>query len=364
MLDSWLIFDHESNINNPGLGSYPQTGIGGGRDALRIVETARMRPSDLPRVLDAAVAQQLGISRARMRTEVDRGRWRPLARGIVLTRPDEPTRADWAAVGFSLAGGHGVLSGWDAVRRYGIGSTVASHPRVLVLTDRGGGRSVGAAQIRRVSGPLPARTASIDDAELPLVQLAEPARAVADTALASRARSSVRGLVTAAVQRQLCTVEELHAAVRVVSRRHSLPLRNAVTDALDGARSAAEAAALAQLRLAPVPPFELNVPITDSAGQVIAVVDVLWRELRAVLEIDSREYHFTEADWKRTGARHNRLTAAGLSLVHYPPSRITASGGWLAEIISWLRARATELGVPYVGEPAVIRDGPPLPLRC
>ncbi len=48
-----------------------------------------------------------------------------------------------------------------------------------------------------------------------------------------------------------------------------------------------------------VPPFELNVPIVDEYGRLLYVVDMLWRELRAALEVDSREYHFGVEDWRR-----------------------------------------------------------------
>jgi hypothetical protein len=101
------------------------------------------------------------------------------------------------------------------------------------------------------------------------------------------------------------------------------------------------------LRLGGVPRFELNVPIVH-AGRVIAVADVLWRELRAVLEIDGREYHLSEAQWKATMARHNRLTAAGYAVTHYPPSAMRDGGlAWVAEVDDRLRARAREPGRPF-----------------
>jgi hypothetical protein len=67
-----------------------------------------------------------------------------------------------------------------------------------------------------------------------------------------------------------------------------------------------------------------------------------------VLEIDSREFHFTRAQRQATMRRHNRLSAAQVSLVHYPPSRIFQGDGvWLTEVERWLRSRAAELGVAY-----------------
>jgi hypothetical protein len=89
----------------------------------------------------------------------------------------------------------------------------------------------------------------------------------------------------------------------------------------------------------------MNVPVV-LAGQARYYVDFLWRALRAVLEIDSRDYHFTEADWRNTMTRHNALIAAGFAVTHYPPS-LVGRPGWADEVGDWLRARARELGVPY-----------------
>lgn len=94
-------------------------------------------------------------------------------------------------------------------------------------------------------------------------------------------------------------------------------------------------------------------------SRVIAVADVLWRDLRAVLEIDSREFHLSEAEWKATMQRHNRLTSAGLALTHYPPSA-TGDPAWPDEVARWLHHRARELGVRYanscsLGEPYILR---------
>jgi hypothetical protein len=304
-----------------------------------------MRPIDLPRVLSPTLADACGISRARVRTELCRGRWRRLAQGVVLTRPDEPTRTDWAHAGLLVAGHRSALTGWDVVRLVGLGARAPAHRDILVLTTIGGSRRVGQAWIRQVAPPLATRLTSADDPQLPLVQVTLLARAIVDTAIAAARPRPVRALVTSAIQRELCSVEDLCEQAIRAPRRHSAALTLALADAVAGARSVAEAEAAQRLRVGDIPPFELNVPIIR-AGARIAVADVLWRDLRAALEIDSREFHFSEADWKATGARHNRLTSAGLALTHYPPSA-TGDPGWVDEVAQWLRGRAHELGVPF-----------------
>jgi len=173
----------------------------------------------------------------------------------------------------------------------------------------------------------------------------------------------VRALVTTSVQQRLCTIEELSCELDTAPRNHSAFLRRALTDVLDGAQSAAEAEAVDLLRTASVPPFELNVALVDNQGNTLYVVDMLWRDLRAVLEIDSREFHFAERDWAATLRRHNALTRAGLAVTHYRPREVRTGGSaWAAEVACWLRQRAAELGVDYRPDPQVLRCVPARPL--
>jgi hypothetical protein len=167
------------------------------------------------------------------------------------------------------------------------------------------------------------------DPTLPLVPVTSVARAVADTALYQRWLGSVRAMVAAAVQHGLCSVEELTDQLAACPRNNSALLRRALGELADGARSAAEVVATDYLRRADVPPFELNAPIMDG-GQLVAIADVLWRELRAVLEIDSREFHFSASDWQATMRRHNRLVRPS---ARRGPSRWNR--GCALELVSW-----------------------------
>jgi hypothetical protein len=318
---------------------------------------------ELPRVLVPSTAAELGIGRARMRTEVRRDNWRLMARGAILTRPEEPTRADWAAVGIAFGGPSAALSGWDALRVRGLGAPVPPANEVLVLSGHASNRRIGPLRIRETRRAYSAHLTSVDAGDYALFPVVPVHRAVADASRYYSALPPLRALVTSAVQRRGCTLEQLVAEIRVGPRNYSALFRVALSDALDGARSEAEARAARRLAREPLPSFELNVPIVDADGNELGVVDALWRELRAVLEIDSREYHFSERDWKKTMARHNRLTRCGLALTHYPPSDVNGRGrGWLDEIGEWLRARALELDVPWRRGRGVLRPvGEPVP---
>jgi hypothetical protein len=317
---------------------------------VRLGRVQRFNGFELPRVLTAPQASRLNITPGRIRTEVRRGNWQRLASRIVLARPDEPTGADWAEVGVALAGRGAAVTGWDALRARGLGDRVPPGPLVLVLSPRGLNRVVGGVRLRRTDRPFVRTQVSVHSATLPLAPIVATARAVADAALEYQDADRVRALVTSAVQRRACRIEDLLAELRAGPRNGSRLLRLALVDAIDGARSAAEATAVGKLRRAPVPSFELNVPIFDAPGRLMYVVDVLWRELRTVLEIDSREYHFSERAWKATMDRHNQLTRRGLAVTHYPPSAVTKRG-WTGEVVDWLTERAAELGVRYRPRP-------------
>jgi hypothetical protein len=46
--------------------------------------------------------------------------------------------------------------------------------------------------------------------------------------------------------------------------------------------------------------------------------------LRRALAVDSREWHLSPGDWARTLARHARMTACGILVLHVTPAQIRA----------------------------------------
>jgi hypothetical protein len=166
---------------------------------------------EIPRILLPAQIARLGLTPARIRTELRRGNWQRLAVGVLLTRPDEPTRDDWAHVGVHLAGRSSALAGWDAVRVRGLGARNPPDSTVLVVTRRGANRVVGGVRIRRTSRPFARSTLPADHPTLALVPIVAVERAIADTALACTDLGSVRALITAAVQRRNVILSDIVA---------------------------------------------------------------------------------------------------------------------------------------------------------
>lgn len=295
----------------------------------------------LPRVLTAAQAIERGYTPSRIRTELRHGRWRRITSGVLLTRPEPAERRDLVTAGLLLGGVGSALSGWDAIALYGIPAARNPTADVLVLTSRGENRVVTNIRLRRTVRAFEWRYVSVDGSP---IRVATPARVVADAALDCTRLETARAMITSAVQRQLCSVEELANEYDTGPRNRSYFLRRALADITDGARSVAEATAADSLRAARVPRFEMNEPILNRNGRVVFIADFLWRTLRAVLEIDSKQHHFFESDWRATMRRHNALTAAGYAVTHWAPAEIVADPTAFGNAVRlWLSTRAAEL---------------------
>jgi very-short-patch-repair endonuclease len=121
-------------------------------------------------------------------------------------------------------------------------------------------------------------------------------------------------------------------------------LRQAIEEIGRGAWSAPEARAATILRAANIPSFKQNARIDLPDGRYF-VADFLWRELRAILEIDSMEHHFENAaQIEATHERHLQLESLGYSVAHRTP-RLVANEPirFRMGIERWLAARRREL---------------------
>ena len=301
-------------------------------------EWSSLRPAGtVPRILTRDQALALGFTRRAIEHRLATGRWFRVLPGVYLTT-DTLTWLDRLHAARAYAGPGSVISGAAALADIGL-RTVSRPAQILVLARRDvTSTSRQFVRIRRthrlpvpILGSRPAR--------------APHARAVADLALERPRLDDVRALVAQAVRAGLCTRDELRAELVAGPRRHSANLRLAIEDIAGGAWSAPEAEAIAILRRAKVPPFEPNKRIDLPDGGYV-VVDALWEELRAVLEIDSREHHFENPeDEDATEDKHLALESLGYSVAHYPPARIKRNPrAFQTAIERWLAARARHVG--------------------
>lgn len=177
-------------------------------------------------------------------------------------------------------------------------------------------------------------------------RLAPVSRATVDACLGIASERTVRAMAAEVVQRRLCGLDELAADLAMASRRGSAVLRRAIDEVGFGAWSAPECEVGTLLRRAGVPAFEQNVDLVDDEGRWLGVGDVVWRQLRAVLEVDSREHHADPDAWERTLIRHNVLSAAGWAVLHFSPRLVREDPAQVVRLVgAWLHRRAAELGV-------------------
>ena len=292
-------------------------------------EVPLLDPAAAPRIMTRRRAHKNGYTDRVIARHIETRRWSRLLPGVYLTQPPPmPTDRLYAA---ALRGGPGaVLSGGAAL--YGHGLRAVGRPRYeLVLVAAGSGvRSFGRVRVRHTAR-LPAPCLQ------PGPPLAPVERAVADHARSLLDIDDVRTVVAEAVQRGFCDVDSIAEELRAGRRNGSSLLRRAVREVADGAASAPEARAGTLLRAARVPPFEQNAPVV--VGSRCYYADFLWRELWAILEIDSREYHFTPQDWKATLRRDAVLETAGYSVIHVVPSDLGDGDGFVDHVRRWLAAR-------------------------
>jgi hypothetical protein len=174
-----------------------------------------------------------------------------------------------------------------------------------------------------------------------------PARALADAARQLRDPAAVRAVVGAGVQQGKVTVGQLAEELAAGAMRHSAGLRRALAEVAEGARSGAEAELLTLIRRARLPVPMLN-PRLFVGDELLAVPDAWWPEAGVAAEVDSQEWHFSPDSWKATMARHARMTAQGIIVLHFPPSRIRAAGREVSSEIRSALAAARGRALPAV----------------
>jgi very-short-patch-repair endonuclease len=291
-------------------------------------------PDALPRVISRAEALRRGLSDDAVERRVRSGRWRRLAPRTYLTRPT-CTDDDRLAAALLFAGPGSALSGAAALWAYGV-PKIDVPPRILVLVPPTTCvRPTASVHVRRTQRRIVVALA-------PGPRRVPVERALVDHALGRRRLDDVRAVTARVVQRRLCTVAELGAELAVAPRRGSKNLRIALEEVGWGAESAPEAKAARVLRRAGITDFEQNAVITLPDGTTRRV-DFYWRRLRAVLEIDSVEYHFRRADWAGTWDRHLDLSILGYAVIHRPPSALLDPARFVSDIRAWLAGREFDL---------------------
>jgi very-short-patch-repair endonuclease len=258
------------------------------------------------------------------------------AHGQLLTAPQRENAA------VLYAGSGCVITGFAALRRHGLRVPMLESVDVLIPANTRR-LSVGSVQIHRTIR-MPERPWELDG-----INWAPPARALADAVRAQMEFRDARALVADAVQHGRCTVKQLALELAAGPRQGSGALRAALEEVADGVKSVAEGdlRKLINNGRLPVPLYNPRLFVGDA---FLAMPDAWWAEAGVAVEVDSREWHLSPADWERTQARHAAMSAHGILVLHYAPRRIRTDG---AAVLAEIRA-AIEAG----------RRRPPLAIRA
>ena len=244
------------------------------------------------------------------------------------------------------AGPQSILTGVAALRRHGLsagtpGGPGGSHSDMVdVLVPLASRRvDVAFARLHR-TGRLPRGFCVTGEARFALAP-----RAVADAVRPMTDLNEVRALVAEAVQRRRCSIQHLAEELAAGPVNGSALLRRALAEVADGVRSAIEADLRDLIRWARLPTPLYN-PRLLVDGKFLAMPDCWWPESGVAGEADSRAWHFAPDDWEQTLARHARMSAHGIIVLHITAQRIRSRRREVADEIR--RALAVGRKLPQI----------------
>lgn len=245
----------------------------------------------------------------------ERGPWQALLPGVYLAVTGEPTAAQREMAALLYGGLGSVITGSVALHRQGLRAPESDTIDVLIPADRTR-KSVRFARMFRTSR-MPEPVVVIDGRDF-----AMPARAVADAARGLTSMREVRALVAAAVQGRRCPLSFLVDELQHGPVQGSVRLRKAVVEVLKGIRSAVEADLHDLIIKGGLPTPMFNPSLHDEHGDLLAIPDAWWPDAGVAAEADSREWHLSPEEWERTMARHARMSARGILVLHFSPRQI------------------------------------------
>ena len=242
------------------------------------------------------------------------GPWQRLLPGVYLTATGQPAREQLLIASLLYAGPDGLITGPSALANYRIRGPQTRLVHVLVpATSK---RSDSGFVIVHRTWRMP--NEAICDGP---VRYAPAERAVADTVrgMGGKDLADVRAVVAGAVQQHQCTVADLVAELQAGPVRGSAALRAVLAEVIDGIRSPAEADLRALITRSRLPQPLYNPRLYLTGGTFLAQPDAWWPDHGEAAEVDSREWHLSPADWEATMARHARMSAAGVDVLHFSP---------------------------------------------
>jgi hypothetical protein len=289
-------------------------------------------------LLSSRQATTLGVGIGAIKYRIQPGGpWQRLFPGVYLTTPGEPTAEQQDMAALLYAGDRSLVTGRAALRRYGILPATTSIIDVLVPATSTRA-DLGYVRIHRTRR-MPVRFLTQGPIRITTIP-----RAVTDAALGTTSIRDMRAIVARGVDRGRCKPEDLAAELGRSRLRNGAMLRSVIADVARGIRSAPEGDLMDLVDRSELPQPVYN-PSLYIGSVFLAKPDAWWEAFGVAAEVDSRQYHFDEADWESTMQRHDRMTAAGIKVLHFTPRRIRTQPDQVVAII----ADTLRTGTPIAG---------------
>jgi hypothetical protein len=248
------------------------------------------------------------------------GRWRVILPGVYAASDGIVTAGQREMAAMLYAGPSAVMTGAFAVRHYGLVASGPDYIEVLVPVEVHRRQSVRYLRLIHTER-MPAEVTDAGP-----IRVAGPARAVADAVRGYRDIHDAQSVISAALQRELCTLADLGTELRDGPTRGSAMLRDGLRDAATAIWSAAEGDFMALIRGSDLPQPQYNVALYTLDGTLLGIVDAWWEEAGVAAEVESQEFHFKRDDWQNTMDRGNKITKHRVQLLHFSPVKIKSAG--------------------------------------
>jgi hypothetical protein len=278
------------------------------------------------------------------------GPWRIILPGVYVTVTGTvtPEQRDMAALLY--AGPRSIITGAAAVRRHHLNCPGLNEVDILVPV---GVRRQSAAFVRiQHTVRIPQDTWSTRG-----IRFAPLARAAADAARGMKRFSDVQAVVCEAVQRGNCTIDELAAELSAGPTAGSRWYREALAEVSAGIRSSAERDLKHLIDHSDIERPMYNPRLYTLEGTFLGMPDAWWHGAGVAAEVDSRQYHISAKDHEATMARHNRMEAAGIHMLHFLPGTIRRDRrSLLVTLREAIVAGRRNPRIPVVAVPAEEKD--------
>jgi hypothetical protein len=254
-------------------------------------------------------AVEAGYTNFRIRNLLAQRRWSVVLGSVYVETASTLTPTSLAHAA-RLAGGLGVIVSHTTAGAFHT-LRVPADPELHVIVERD----------RRVRIPgLRAHRIEVRDSELVRVGgvvATDLVRTVADLMLWLPEEAG-RAVLTDALRRRLCTVDEVRRQLVRMGVRHGRDRAwSVLADLASAPYSEGEVKVHRLMRQAGIDGWVANAPVHDADG-LIGFVDLLFAEAKVVVEFDGRAFHTDDVAFQRDRTRQNRLVLAG-----YVPLRFT-----------------------------------------